>query len=120
MARRMMELAWMGSHAHTETARQEGNAYVDGTCEIAIPKRCDELALGEGSPQFMRQHGPVTRRRKHRHAVQSLHPMRAIRYVSAVATQDTVIQLRAAIRRVLSVADHPSGSCGRGARGVDP
>jgi len=35
MARRMMELAWMGSHAHTETARQEGNAYVDGTCEIA-------------------------------------------------------------------------------------
>ena len=39
----------------------------------------------------------------------------------AVATQDTVIQLRAAIRQVLSAADRADPAAGgRGARGADP
>jgi Transposase domain (DUF772) len=38
----------------------------------------------------------------------------------AVATQDTVIQLRAAIRRVLRGGPRRSGIGGRGARGADP
>jgi hypothetical protein len=38
----------------------------------------------------------------------------------AVATQDTVIQLRAAIRRVLSGADRADAALAGAARGADP
>jgi Ser/Thr protein kinase RdoA (MazF antagonist) len=33
--RRMILFAWMGSHAETDLAKQEGPAYADGTCEMA-------------------------------------------------------------------------------------
>jgi Ser/Thr protein kinase RdoA (MazF antagonist) len=35
MLRRMILFAWMGSHAETDLAKQEGPAYADGTCEMA-------------------------------------------------------------------------------------
>jgi Ser/Thr protein kinase RdoA (MazF antagonist) len=33
--RRMILFAWMGSHAETDLAKQEGPAYAEGTCEMA-------------------------------------------------------------------------------------
>jgi Ser/Thr protein kinase RdoA (MazF antagonist) len=35
MLRRMILFAWMGSHAETDLAKQEGPAYAEGTCEMA-------------------------------------------------------------------------------------
>jgi Ser/Thr protein kinase RdoA (MazF antagonist) len=35
MLRRMILFAWMGSHAETDLAKQEGPAYADGTCAMA-------------------------------------------------------------------------------------
>jgi len=35
MLRRMILFAWMGSHAETDLAKQEGPAYADGTCDMA-------------------------------------------------------------------------------------
>jgi hypothetical protein len=33
--RRMILFAWMGSHAETDLAKQEGPAYAEGTCAMA-------------------------------------------------------------------------------------
>ena len=35
MLRRLLVLAWLGSHAQTPLAQEEGVAYTEGTCALA-------------------------------------------------------------------------------------